>query len=110
MNFPGPGPSEHGRQGGHGGAPDEGVVHQHDPFAADRRLQHAQFHLDGALALLGGGFDEGAAHVAVFVEGYGEGDAGFLGKAGGGGQAGVGDTDHQVGLCGAGSGQGGPAF
>ena len=48
-------------QVGNGGAADNGIIHQHQAFPADRRRKNIQFQPNAGLPLLLGGLDKGSA-------------------------------------------------
>src|SRR5690606_2883058 len=58
-----------------GGAPDDGIVHQDDPFTPHDFLHGVQFHFDAEFPLALHRLDEGALHVVVFDEPHAIGNA-----------------------------------
>ena len=81
-----------------GGAPDNGIVHQHHPFPLHAASQRPQLDAHRLLPAALARGDEGAADIAVFHQPHPIGDAGLLRIAQGGVQPGVGHTDHHIGL------------
>ncbi len=93
---------------GAGGAADDGVVHQHHPFALDRGLRALSL-MRTAFSRCLGGLDEGAADVPVLDKADPIGDAGLAGIAQGRIQTGVGHADDHVRLDRVLQGQEGPS-
>ena len=81
-----------------GGAPDDGIVHHHDPSALHAALQGPQLDAHRLLPALLAGGDKGAADVTVFYQAYPVGNTGLLGVAHGGVQTGIRHADDHVGL------------
>ncbi len=80
-----------------GGAADDGVVDEDDALAFEQATDGVELHADAEVADALLGLDKGAADVVVADEAEVEGDAGLGGVADGGGDAGVGDGDDEVG-------------
>ncbi len=80
-----------------GRAADDGVVDEDDALAFEQGADGVELHADAEVADALLGLDEGAADVVVADEAEVEGDAGLGGVAEGGGDAGVGDGDDEVG-------------
>ena len=100
MHLLSPGPA-HGRHDPvAGGAPHNGVVHQHHPLALHRGPQGVQLQIHGVLPLGLGGEDKAAADVSVFHKARGNGDAAFQGVAHGRLQAAVRYAADQIRLHG----------
>ena len=93
-----PGLEEHPHQRPGGVASHDRVVHHHQPLVLEGRGERVELHADAQLAHLVVGVDEGTADVAVLDQGLAVGDAAAGRVADGGGIAGVGHGDHQVGL------------
>ena len=80
-----------------GRAAHDGVVDQHDPLAVDDRAIGAVLEPHAELADVLARLDEGAPDIVVADDAELVGNAGFLGVADGGRDAGIGDRDHHVG-------------
>ena len=101
MDFLGAGAAEGEHLAAGGGAADDRIFNDDDPFAFDHFGNDDEFHADGEVAHVLRGLDEGAADVTVGNDAFFEGDAGFLGIAKGArSEAGVGDGDDDVGVDG----------
>ena len=85
---------------GAGGAADDGVVDQYHTLAADGGGDGVELDVDGFLPLALLRLDKGAGDILVFDEAYAVRDAGLLGIAKGGVQAGVRNADDHVRLNG----------
>ena len=98
-------------QVGNGGAADNGIIHQHQAFPADRRRKNIQFQPNAGLPLLLGGLDKGSAHITVFIENQAKGNSGFRSVTLSGRDAGVRNTGHQIRFhrLGAGKSRAGPS-
>ncbi len=97
MHLRGPGGAAHADDLAGGGAADDGVVDQDDTLAFEQRADGVELHADAEVAHTLLGLNKGAADVVVADEAEVEGDAGFGGVAQGGGDAGVGHGDDEVG-------------
>ena len=73
MNFFCPCFFHHGDDIGDRGSPDDGVIHEDNPFASDHRFQDAQLDFDTGFPFLLARLDESSADIAVFVEGKSKG-------------------------------------
>ena len=93
--------------GAGGGAPDDGVLDHHHPFALEDLPHGVELNPDGEIPHALGGLDEGAADVVIADHPHFKGDAGGRGVAQGGVDAGVGKGHDQVGGQGVFPGQGG---
>ena len=91
-----------------GGAPHDGVVHDHHALAADRVRQRVELQPDASLAKHGGWLDERPPDVAVLHEALAVRDAGSFGVPLSGGVRCVRDGDHHVGRDGSLGGQAPP--
>ena len=80
------------------------IIYNH--LALNDLAHRVELEADAELAQRLGGLDEGPAHVGVLDQPLAVGDAGGLGVADGGGRAGLGGGDDQVGLDGVLAGQG----
>lgn len=85
---------------GAGGAADDGVVDQYHTLAADGGGDGVELDVDGFLPLALLRLDKGAGDILVFDKAYAVRDAGLLGIAEGGVQAGVRNADDHVRLNG----------
>ena len=97
VDFGGSGFADHANDFFAGGAADDGIVDEDDALAFEEGADGVELELDAEVADALFGLDEGAADVVVADESEAEGDAGFGGVAHGGGDAGVGDGDDDVG-------------
>ena len=98
MDLSGPGPAQQINHAPAGGAPDDGIVDQHDTLALHQRADGVELDVDAHLPQLLGGRDKGAPNILIFGKADPIGDPGRPGISQGGVQSGVWDADDHVGL------------
>ena len=76
----------------------DGIIHQHNPLPRQQASDRVELQLDAEIPNRLAGLDEGPSHVVVADEAEAHGNSGFVGKAHGGGHAGVRHRHHEVGF------------
>src|SRR6185312_526850 len=105
VDFFGSGVADHADDLAAGGAAHDGIVNQNHAFAFEQRAHRIQLEFDAKITDRLARFNERAAHVVIADEAKAKRNAAFGRKAHGGGNAGVGYRDNDVGVHGSFKGQ-----
>src|SRR5438105_3961697 len=81
-----------------GGAPDDGIVDQYDPFARKQMLDRIQLNLYAEVSNTGFRLDKGSANVVIADQAESERDAALLSETDSGGNAGIRNRYDQIGI------------
>ena len=96
MHLSGAGLAQHADESALGIAANDGIIHHDQLLAVNDLAQRVELQADAQLAQGLSRLDEGAAHVSVFDQTMGEGNARFAGVAHGGWITGFGNRDDEV--------------